>query len=48
MLQSEIAPVTQQAQKVAGIFSASNEKDFLNSRIYKSLDGVIHLSLIHI
>ena len=46
MLQPKIAAVSQQAEKISGIFSARDEKDFFDSRIHERLDGVIHHWLV--
>src|SRR4029077_2746696 len=46
MLQIEVAAVAEQAQKIAGIFAARDEENFLNAGIHECLDGIIHHRLV--
>jgi hypothetical protein len=46
MFQPKIPTVSEKPQKVSSVLSAGHEKDFLNPRIHKRLDGVIDHRLV--
>jgi hypothetical protein len=46
VFETEIAAVSEEAQKITGVFSSGNQQDFVNTGIHESLDRVIHHRLV--
>ena len=46
MGQAELFPVGQQAEEIAGVLAAGDQKDIANSRIHQCPDGIVNHRLV--